>query len=59
MSIQDTYFDVRASLENKPELELFDELMNYYFKLESDLDKQIDENYNLKKTICLMKLYLR
>lgn len=37
MSIQDKIFDVESALEGKPEAKLFEELIEYIGKLESNL----------------------
>ena len=37
MGIQDNIFDVEAALEGKPELELFEEIMERFYEVERDL----------------------
>lgn len=37
MSLQDDIFDVEAALEGKPELELFDEIMDKFYEMEREL----------------------
>jgi len=38
MGIQDTYYDIRATLEGKPEAELFEEFSTWAFNMEAAID---------------------
>ena len=38
MGIQDNIFDVEAALEGKPELELFEEIMDKFYENERELE---------------------
>lgn len=37
MGIQDNIFDVESALEGKPELELFEEIMEHFYEMERSL----------------------
>ena len=39
MGIQDNIYDVQAALEGKPEAELFEELMQWAYNMENELER--------------------